>query len=264
MEDSAFRNQINASGFPFQLRVEAEIKDSFNKHRWYKTGSEYYWKNYQSEAEGFIDLILSKGNSSSTWYMVIECKRVRGGSWVFLCPEDYINNCNDYHLLTRHLSDKSNSLVWVNNIVLPSGPVSSFCTVPGQGDRDNPMLERVCGQLLDSLESLATKEIYGSNSSPNDFERKSYFTPVLITNSDLIVSHFALKEIGLSDGMLADSHGVFQSVPYLRFQKSFATEYSTEKTALNLRESGKEDQRTIFIVNASNITDFLERFDTDY
>lgn len=41
MEDKVFRNQVNASGFPFQLRVEHEIETTYPKHKWRLIAAEH-------------------------------------------------------------------------------------------------------------------------------------------------------------------------------------------------------------------------------
>ncbi|MCY7351296.1 MAG: hypothetical protein LH606_11605 [Cytophagaceae bacterium] len=86
--------QVNKSGFPFQLRVEDEIKQSVLHHRWYVLSSEQPWENADAGRSGFIDLVLTN-DSMHQRNMVIECKRMLADNkdnetktlkWVFLIP----------------------------------------------------------------------------------------------------------------------------------------------------------------------------------
>ena len=60
MENNSYLGQINSSGFPFQIRVEQEIKKSFIIHKWSSIGLEHRWINKDSGSEGFIDIVLEK------------------------------------------------------------------------------------------------------------------------------------------------------------------------------------------------------------
>lgn len=262
MDNNIFRNQVNASGFPFQLRVEHEIEATCDAHKWSVVAQEHRWVNTQSGAEGFIDLILEKRiDNFTTCYMVIECKRVRGGSWVFLAPRNRHQRKDIAHaLVTRRKHNEPVSAVWTTTNFLPESPVSSFCTVPGQGDRDTPMLEGVAGKLLDSLESLTTEDLsIGPQASEMRPEVRVLYFPIIVTNTELLMCEFELDEVDLSDGILKNKSGEFQSVPFIRFQKSFTSRYATAKAAMNLKEANQENQRTILVVHAPQLPDFLRR-----
>ena len=263
MDDNVFRKQVNASGFPFQLRVEHEIRASYDKHGWLPLAQEHRWVNTMSGTEGFIDLVLEKTIPPYLfWYMVIECKRIRGGSWVFLNPRSpHQQRYSAHALVTNRQHNKPVSTIWVKADFTPESPVSSFCTVPGQGDRDTPMLERISGELLDSLESLATKQLnIGPEVSQAFPEVKAIYVPVIVTNTELVICKFEPSEIDLSEGILTGKSGEFQSVPFIRFQKSFTTRYTTATVPMSLRETNKENERTILVVHAPRLPDFLRQW----
>jgi len=265
IDENIFRKQVNDSGFPFQLRVEDEVTASYNTHKWRPIPQEHRWVNTLSGTEGFIDLILEKTVANNIWYMVIECKRVRGGSWVFLHPRNHHQRGYAAHaLVTHHQHDKPASIVWARADFTPESPVSSFCTVPGQSDKDTPMLERVAGKLLDSLESLATEQLnIGPKVSQSFPEFKAVYIPVIVTNTELTVCEFDPNEVDLSEGVLSDRSGDFQSVLFIRFQKSFTTRYTTTAVPMSLKETNKENERTTLVVHAPQLSDFLRLWGID-
>ncbi len=261
MEKDSPLKQINSSGFPFQMRVEQEIKDSYQTHKWFSIGLEQHWKNVDWGTEGFIDIVLEKPNSYPlTDYMVIECKRISGGKWIFLKLKSQENKINDSIFSYCQSNDKP-QLKWNKKNFKPDSFVSSFCAVPGQNNKDTPMLERVSEKLLDSLESLATKQRGILTSSAEPFHFKSRFIPVIITNAELVVCEFESSDIDLLDGVLKNKNRNFKPVSFLRFQKSFTTRYTTENIPMNLKEANKEDERTIWIVHAPSISDFLKQWE---
>lgn len=260
MDNSTFRNQVNASGFPFQLRVEHEVVNTYDSHKWRPIARERRWINKDSGAEGFIDLVLENANHfSNPRYMVIECKRVRGGSWIFLTPRDYSQKRSDAHVLITHRqSSKENPPIWVMKHYTPQSPLSSFCTVPGQGDKDTPMLERVSGTLIDSLESLATEQLnVGPQITRETSELRAFYFPIIVTNSELFVCEFDMDDINLSEGILDEKSGEFQSVPFIRFQKGLTSRYPTNQVGMTIEEISKENQRTVLIVHAPYFPTFL-------
>ena len=84
-QEKTLNTIINASGFLFQLRIENELRENViaPDSRWKIVGREHRWVNPSTGYEGFIDLLLDTG----TLILVIECKRVTEGHWVFLVPE---------------------------------------------------------------------------------------------------------------------------------------------------------------------------------
>src|SRR5262245_10403591 len=83
--------QINRSGFPFQLRIEQEIRASHSQHEWEVASREHPWNPPNNDSSGFIDLVLSHTTFPGD-RLVIECKRVKAKDsrqlqWVFLLPD---------------------------------------------------------------------------------------------------------------------------------------------------------------------------------
>jgi hypothetical protein len=85
MDDKQLLSIVNASGFPFQLRVQQVIRESQSQHMWGVISAEHRWAIPEENREGFIDLVLEAWpRRMMSVRMVLECKRVRGGCWVFL------------------------------------------------------------------------------------------------------------------------------------------------------------------------------------
>jgi hypothetical protein len=79
--------QVNRSGFPFQLKVEHDVRATENMHHWSVASREHAWDDLAGNS-GFIDLVL-KHKQFSTFRLVIECKRVKADDarllqWLFL------------------------------------------------------------------------------------------------------------------------------------------------------------------------------------
>ena len=88
--------QINKSGFPFQLKVEHEIRRTQSEHNWLVASQAHPWTSADGDASGFIDLVL-KHDQISTFRLVIECKRIKADDarqlrWVFLLPDQELKS----------------------------------------------------------------------------------------------------------------------------------------------------------------------------
>src|SRR5690349_11714772 len=74
---------VNASGIPFQLRIELEIRASRDQHPWDVAGHEVPWQDPLTSLSGFADLVLENGNMR----VVVECKRPDHQTpYLFLAP----------------------------------------------------------------------------------------------------------------------------------------------------------------------------------
>jgi hypothetical protein len=146
----------------------------------------------------------------------------------------------------------------------PKSLIALYCAVPGQDDKQTPMLERICDSLLDSTESLAD-ELFSKvpKPQPGSLGEKSLFIPAIVVNTELKSCIVDPKDIALDEGEVKDEHGTISSVPYIRFQKSFGTRYNSAGDAVNLRDINKANQRTVFVVHAGSLVDFLARWEID-
>jgi hypothetical protein len=258
------RGIVNNSGFLFQLRVACEVEATKEGHRWEVVAEEVPWLDQQTGKGGYIDLVLGKGIVR----MVIECKRVKQGTWVFLLPDGTDATDDDLHArcmwvkgpdklpLPEPPQGPSFRAGWCDFYPEPPSAIAEFCVVRGTGDDDKPMLERIAGQLIDAVECLAIEEILISiNSGPG---HRYIYVPMIVTNADLQVCRFSTDEIDLSDGKLAD--GQFESVPFIRFRKSLTTRLTTNFQPSRLKDAHQDKTRSVIVVSAAHLTSLLERW----
>ena len=254
----ALLNLVNASGFLLQLRVEHEIEETKAGHGWDILGREHLWEDPESDEEHFIDLILSSGILRT----IIECKRVLEGDWVFLAPTPKEKQTHQARLFWSFSADieKGNhpfdwSDFWLRGIFAES----TFCVVRGQGEKDKPMLERLAGTVVKSVEALSLQEFKLLRQAKQESPR--VYIPVVVTTAQLHVCHFDPCEVSIQDGQLPMdklSDNRFEPVPYIIFQKSLGTGAPAEIKGTDLGEMNRAGERSVFIVHASEISRFLK------
>jgi hypothetical protein len=246
MTDADLLSLVNASGYPFQLKVEHEIRKTFKRHRKEILATEHKWEDRATGDHGFIDLVLRTGMVGR---VVIECKRVQGGGqWVFLVP----NTADGFvHWARFHWSrlgkDRRPMSGWDGFNFKMMSHASSFCVVRGHGEKTPSMLERLGGWLVKATECLAEEEL---QFAPGEGRSTLviYF-PTIITNAKLMICKYDPEVIGLEDGMLPQ--GEFAEVPFIRFTKSLPSRIPSSRIPSDLGASAEENQRTILIVNAN-------------
>jgi hypothetical protein len=246
-----FRKQAasiaNSSGFPLQIRV-ANVAESTGTWRVFL--AEHPWKSDITGTGGFIDLVLIKNYAA----MVIECKRVREAKWVFLIPEKAPSPQPRARPWESEYSDgRWYKFGWSYDQVLPLSYESHFCAIHGTEQGRKTLLERTAAELIESVEALALQEkehVTGGNL----FRR--LYVPVIVTTAELVVSSFDPRSISLKDGCLPQDSD-FQHVPFIRFSKSLTTQYDTSH-GRGILETYEQTRRTVFVVNAENIEDFLK------
>lgn len=71
---------VNASGFAFQIGLEHQITQSRDQHRW---------------------VVMSREHGSGNLRLVLECKRPRDGTWMFLVPGEAVKEENRVRVCGR-------------------------------------------------------------------------------------------------------------------------------------------------------------------
>lgn len=248
---------VNASGFLFQLRVEQEVSNTSEKHHKTVLAKEHRWFDPITKNEGFIDLILTTGTNGK---MVLECKRVIDANWIFLVPA-WATSVTRANILWSYKIDETRHVTaWDKLPLYPESLESSFCIVRGQGEKDQPMLERIASILLRSTECLAEEE--KNYPRPDGLRGIRFYFPVIVTTAKLKVFHYYPSNIDLSTGQIPQ--GEFDEVPFLRFTKSMSTRLPSSKTPSSLAESSQESQRTVFVMNADSLAEsLLSRWEFD-
>ena len=119
------------------------------------------------------------------------------------------------------------------------------------------MLEKTASELLDSLEAFA----YQEKKAATDPKFRRFYVPVIVTTAELIVSFFDPTAISIKDGSLP-KEAVFETVPYVRFRKSFGDMSSSFAfKPVPVEQVHQESERTVFVVNAEHWKNFLSEWE---
>lgn len=253
-KNNKLKEFVNSSGFPFQLAVENEIQSISSQTPWSIIAREHPWRNINDEDEGFIDLVIGYG----TVRLVLECKRPRGGLWVFLISDKRQESVKRFRVCWAHCKpNRSDLLEWSDFNITPVSPESEFCIIRGQGENKKPLLERLGRYVLSSTEAMATEELNLIRSSQIDHLR--LLIPVIVTSAELKICKISPEEISVSDGTITDSE--FKTVPWVRFRKSIAVSEVGYSKLEELSEVTEKKERSLFVINSSHLSDFLKKWD---
>jgi len=257
VEDPAYK-VVNASGFLFQLRVEHELRTQVIAPGsiWHIVGREHRWAHSQSGEEGYIDLILDTG----TIVLVIECKRVTDGMWVFLTPKASSPMKRARLLWTYHKEGFKPVCDWGDFTIHPPSPEAMFCVVRGHGEGDTPMMERIASGLMLATEALAEEELRIRQVS--DLPKARAYIPIIVTNSELRVYRYDLDEVDLATGRIdtASSEGA----PLIRFRKSLSSGIGQRVPSHTLEETSRDNERTVFVMNSTSLSALFKELEVPY
>jgi hypothetical protein len=256
-EDPASRI-VNAAGFLFQLRVEHELKSRviLPGSIWHIVGVERRWVHSQSGTEGYIDLILDTG----TFVLVIECKRVTDGLWVFLTAKGTAPMKRARLLWTHHKPGSKPVADWSDFTIHPPSPEAMFCVVRGHGETDSPMMERIASNLMHATEALAEEELRLHQVS--DLPKTRAFIPLIVTNAELAVCHYDPASVDLSTGRIDGTST--ETTALVRFRKSLSSGIPQRAPRHTLEETGHENQRTVLIMNSTSLTQVFKELEVPF
>lgn len=265
--------QINKSGFPFQLRVEHEIRLTQQEHNWSVASREHPWTSADKLASGFIDIVL-KHNKFQTFRLVIECKRIKADDarqlrWVFLLPDKEMQPTGLASCFEVEGQDRQSQTdeykwgdirVWDNVRLTPSSLQSEFCILTSDEQRKQPILESLASEVLESIEGLAEEEVNIEKSLGDPVHTRLFIFPAIVTNAEIAVCRFDPANIKITDGTLGAGDVEITTVPFIRFRKSLATSFP-QGAFYYLEAANKARERTVFVVNAASLPEFLKNWD---
>lgn len=250
---------VNDSGYPLQLYFEEIIRDTQAKHKWRVSAKEHRWVNQETHEDGYIDLVLEHQNLNIR--LVVECKRL-AGSWTFLLP----NNREDYtvsRIRTLQVNRNTKQIYWHKSDILPETYESAYCVPEIDGKKDSRTIEKISGELLLSLESLASEELRiwrqtQKGISDNTSIPVMFYIPVIVTTSKIHALKFNPKDVDVANGKIT-SESLPVDLKYIRFCKNLATNlgYSRPADIHNLKDANGDNDRTVFIVQSPDFVDFL-------
>jgi hypothetical protein len=250
------KGHVNASGFPLQIAIQHQVDEMHSSHGFKTIFSEHSWKNEETAESGFIDLVL--GASAGTLYMIVECKRVRDTSWIFM--RDQRTEDTRRHAKTFVFTKTSGKLKrfgWVDLILSPYTPQSEFCVIPGTDNKSKSLIERAAAELVSSTEGFAYE---CKTLSQNEQDLFKLFFNVIVTTAKLHVCEYDPANIKLEDGSLLDAE--FKEVPYVRYRKQLSPLYEVPE-ALSTNNVARAKESTVFVVNSLHVHDFLTEFSLD-
>ncbi len=252
--DDSRLNIVNSSGFPFQVRIAHEIQSA--QRKWSILAQEHRWANPQSGDEGFIDLILEHVNLR----LILECKRVSQAQWVFLMP-GLPRMENRVRLLHTRCQPGVHSLPeWQDWACEPNSYETPFCVVRGHSEKDKPMLERLAGVVLESVESFANEEAKIFENAKDGTTYRLMYAAAIVTTANLDICQFHPKDVDIQEGIIPEKVGQFQPVSFVRFRKGLATHIISSSPATSVEKANLANERTVFVIQATHLVDFLQQF----
>ncbi len=253
------KGHVNSSGFPLQIAVENIVNDTTEKHGWRAKYTEHSWKNISTGESGFIDLVLT--NPYGTIFLVLECKRVKDTSWIFLIEgTERKNRRHAKSFVFNKSGENIKRFEWLDLTLEPSTPQSQYCVIPGSDQRSRSLIERAAAELVSSTEGLALEDKALSLDSGENL--KIYFN-VIVTTASLQVCRFDPKTISIENGMVENP--IFEEVPYIRFRKQLNPVYEIPVVCAvaGNQDVARAKENTVFVVNSKHLVEFLKAFEID-
>jgi len=247
---------LNETGYPLQIHLEELIKDTYKRHFWHVLVNEHRWINGEKKDDGYIDFVLYRDQSKLR--LVVECKRIKEGSWNFLLPTETEQIINELKFRALSIDRKTAKYSFNDLGIKPESLVSSFCVMETKGEKDTRTLEKLSGELLLSIEYLQIDETDLLNDLQKGADRYQYvYIPIIVTTAKLQTVKFIPSTVDIKSGNLTDSKK--EPVEFIRFQKNLATHLNIEKTPeiYSLQELNQAYDRTIFVVQAESFIRFL-------
>ena len=253
----SIESHVNASGFPLQIGIGNHVNSSTSEHGWKVRYQEHAWEHKDAGQSGFMDLVLEDQYGVSV--LNIECKRVKETEWIFLIKDT--GQMERRHAKAFIYEQESEGVIafdWQDLTLDPTSPQSQFCVIPGSDKRSKSLIERTAAELVYSTEALAMEDKFIFAKSIH--ERRIYFN-VIVTTATLQVCAFDASKVSLSDGSISESSS--KEVPYVRFRKQLLTSHDLSKAfdRHGRMNAAQAKENTVFIVNASHLSDFLVEFE---
>jgi len=222
---------------------------SAREHGWEVAGTELPW------SRGFIDLVLQRGRL----LLVIECKRVEDGTWIFLVrrgkqPTErfrmpwWNGRAPDLPPTERQ---QSVTKVFCDELFFdPPSPESEYCSVP---KKKGPItsFEPLAQEIVSAAQDMAAREDVAHR---NDAE---FYIPAIVTNARLVTCELDPSTVSLDSGQLSAASWSDQAV--VRFRKTLTLSRSNDYNSDPVdRATWQTDRtRTVLVVSAAALQTVL-------
>jgi hypothetical protein len=245
----AVSSALYHSGFPFQT-LARHLAQATGK--WRVHASEYPWQGPGGD-DHFLDLVVTNGH----WYLTIECKKTRKESLTFLRPVGASGPTDNQEvrcLRLEQIEDATRRLEIVCETwtVSPPSPESEFCVVStGDSGKDQRLLERDARTLVRATEAFARqcRDTFRRDADPPP-GTDTLLVPVIVTNAPLFTARYRPTDVSPETGGFQKTPDEIRDAPWIRFRKAFTSEGGPEL-----------GDRTVLIVNASALVEFLNAFE---
>ncbi|MGB8857304.1 MAG: hypothetical protein WCC58_11635 [Burkholderiales bacterium] len=243
---------VNQSGFPLQIGIAHQVRQTKESHGWNVIYTEHSWTNSTNETSGFIDIVLE--NKQGNLVLVIECKRLLDSEWIFLNQGHEIKARNHAKVwITKGVQGNPSICDWNDFAIDPASPESDFCVVRGQDNNSRPMLERLAAGVISSIEGFAFEQLPLVGRTGR--AKVIIFIPIIVTTAKLKICTFEPDKITLGDGTIKEEK--LQEVPYIRFRKQLSTAHYHVNLDYSHSDQASAKERTVFVVNAEKLIEFL-------
>jgi len=269
--------QVNKSGFPFQLKIAHEIDTTSGTHNFQVLSQEHPWSVPERNKSGFADIVIGH-NEISTIRIVIECKKFSGVDsrrlrWIFLIPSTKTVRPTDsascYEVEARKAFDRERPGTgatrwyefqdWDDVHLFPESSESGFCIQEADKEDRPPMLEKLAFDVLASVEGMALEERNLLRSREGATQGRLFMFPLIVTNAELFITQFDPASVDVETGAMDVNSVQIEAVPFIRFRKSLSTDFP-KGPLLHLKHANQARERTVMIVNASALPDFLSKW----
>lgn len=261
---------VNDSGFPLQIAVQRVIeKNKGEFFTWETEVTEHAWKI--GEVDGFIDLVVGDGKGNK---LIIECKRVQNASWIFLVTAQSDYSRRAFTAWTTHFAPAETSqgvsrpnrfkkLGWSEMPVDPASYRSMYFVTRGQVENKRLMLERIASEVCLATEAIAIEdEKIENNRYKSRSEWATNYFGVIVTTATIQVADVASATIELSNGKVSNVGDNVKEEKWIRFHKQLSTSGKIADSFNRLNDLGQSRERTVFVVGASYIQEFLKQFNS--
>jgi hypothetical protein len=241
----------NASGFPLQMSVARQVKTTLARRGWKVLVTEHPWRDPETGRVEFIDLVVERDSVR----LVIECKRVTQGQWVFLHDPSGNSSKNSARIFsTRNLRSGDKEAEWIGSLMDPASVESVFCAIRGSGEQGRATLERLAYLTCKATEAFGTQELT-IKSSPS-FDLSMMYVPVIITTAELVTCSADPDTIDVGTGLLTGESVEFDSVSLVRFRKPLGLQSDLSAFA-DVSAVNRDAERTVFILQSADLVESL-------
>jgi hypothetical protein len=251
-ENTPLTRELNNSGFPLQLAVAELVQSNLAGHGWRILYQEHSWINRTADnRSGFIDVVAERNASVLT----IECKRVRDVDWLFAVSPLLQQSERVVGWVSMTPNGPSN---WFDGGARPSSVESSICVVRGQNDSRRTMLESVASEAILATEALAIQERPILEGKRYGFR---HYCAAIVTTAKLKVATVDSGLVSIKTGEIGELE--WKEVPYLRFAKQLTNhgDCAINRDASDLRYRAAGFERTVFVINSTQLASFLRDFE---